>query len=274
LSATVPNDPDRLNDGGDSPEGVDRQDTRGAGADEPEGECRDPKRSGPDAPSDHGRASRLRERLNEAPVDHLAEPSQAVSAWNIANAETVFRLLMVPVFVLLLFHGAGQDPVWRAWAFGVFALASVTDRIDGELARRRGLVTDFGKVADPIADKALTGSALVGLSLLGELPWWVTAVVILREAGVTLLRFWVIRHGVIPASRGGKLKTVLQGLAIGLYVLAVEGWVASVAQVLMTVAVVVTVVTGITYVYQALHLRRTSARAQLKRSRRASGGPG
>ena len=102
-------------------------------------------------------------------------------------------------------------------------MASVTDRIDGELARRRGLVTDFGKIADPIADKALIGAALVGLSLLGELPWWVTVVVLVREIGVTLLRFFVIRHGVMPASRGGKVKTLLQAVAIGLLVLPLAG---------------------------------------------------
>ena len=108
----------------------------------------------------------------------------------------------------------------------MFAVASVTDRVDGELARRRGLVTDFGKIADPIADKALIGAALVGLSLLDELPWWVTVVVLVREIGVTLLRFLVIRHGVMPASRGGKLKTLLQAVAIGLLVLPLD-WVAA-----------------------------------------------
>jgi CDP-diacylglycerol--glycerol-3-phosphate 3-phosphatidyltransferase len=142
-----------------------------------------------------------------------------VSAWNIANYLTVLRLLLVPVFLVLLLAREGEDDVLRLAAAGVFLLAAVTDRVDGNLARSRGLVTSFGKLADPIADKALTGAAFVGRSLLGELSWWVTGVVLVREIGVTLLRFWVIRHGVMPASRGGKLKTVLQGLAIGLYVL-------------------------------------------------------
>ena len=101
----------------------------------------------------------------------------------------------------------------------MFGVASVTDLLDGRLARSRGLITDFGKIADPIADKALTGSALVTLSVLGELPWWVTAVILVREIAVTALRFWVIRRGVIAASRGGKLKTLLQVIAIALYVL-------------------------------------------------------
>jgi CDP-diacylglycerol--glycerol-3-phosphate 3-phosphatidyltransferase len=121
----------------------------------------------------------------------------------------------------------------------------VTDLLDGRLARSRGLITDFGKIADPIADKALTGAALVTLSALGELAWWVTAVILAREISVTLLRFWVIRRGVIAASRGGKLKTLLQVVAIALYVL--PGPPAVVREVVMAAAVAVTVVTGIDY---------------------------
>ena len=191
------------------------------------------------------------------------------SNWNIANALTVLRLVLVPVFLVQLLHGDGTETAWLIAAFVTFAVASVTDRIDGELARRHGLVTDFGKIADPIADKALIGAALVGLSLLGELWWWVTVVVLVREVGVTLLRFFVIRHGVMPASRGGKVKTLLQGLAIGLFVLPLSGALHGLAVVLMAAAVVVTVVTGLDYVVRAVHLRRTSDRAALKRARRA-----
>ena len=133
----------------------------------------------------------------------MAAPISSASTWNIANALTVFRLLLVPVFVAALFVGDGHEDGWRWTAWGVFALASYTDSLDGKLARERNLVTAFGKLADPIADKALTGAALIGLSLLDDLAWWVTIVVLVREVGVTLLRFWVIRHGVIPASRGG-----------------------------------------------------------------------
>jgi CDP-diacylglycerol--glycerol-3-phosphate 3-phosphatidyltransferase len=191
------------------------------------------------------------------------------SSWNIANALTVLRLLLVPVFLVLLFHDDGHDAVWRVLAWVAFAVASVTDRIDGELARRRGLVTDFGVIADPIADKALIGAALIGLSLLGDLPWWITVVILVREIGVTLLRFFVIRHGVMPASRGGKAKTLLQAVAIGLLVLPLGGVLEDVAMLIMYAAVVVTVVTGADYVQRALRLRRTSPRAELKRARRA-----
>jgi CDP-diacylglycerol---glycerol-3-phosphate 3-phosphatidyltransferase len=194
--------------------------------------------------------------------DPIADPPSPVSAWNLANALTVFRLVLVPIFVLALFHGSGHTVAWRIVAWAVFAVASVTDRLDGEVARKRGLVTEFGKLADPIADKALVGAALIGLSLLHDLPWWVTVVVLVREVGVTVLRFWVIRHGVIPASRGGKVKTLLQAVAIGLFVLIPIGdWLKAVAWVFMIAAVVVAVVTGGDYVLRALRLRRTPAPA-------------
>jgi CDP-diacylglycerol--glycerol-3-phosphate 3-phosphatidyltransferase len=187
------------------------------------------------------------------------------STWNVANGLTALRIALVPVFAALLLHGEGRQTSWRVAAFVAFAVASLTDRFDGELARRHGLVTDLGKIADPIADKALTGTALVGLSALGELPWWVTILVLAREAGVTALRFAVIRHGVLPASRGGKLKTSLQVLAIGLYVLPLAGATQTVAEVVMALAVVVTVVTGVDYGARAARLRRTSPRALARR---------
>ena len=142
----------------------------------------------------------------------------------------------------------------------MFALAALTDRFDGEFARRWDLVTDFGKIADPIADKALVGAALVGLSLLGELGWWVTVVIAVRELGVTALRFWVLRHGVIPASRGGKLKTALQTLALGLAIMPLPPVVQPAVATLFLLAVVVTVVTGLDYVAQAVRLRRAALR--------------
>jgi len=182
----------------------------------------------------------------------------AASPYNIANALTVSRLLLVPVFLVLLFAGEDGGVAMRVAACAVFLLATVTDKIDGDLARKRGLVTNFGKIADPIADKALIGAALVGLSLLGELDWWITVVILVREIGVTALRFAVLRHGVIAASHGGKLKTVLQGLAITLLLLFSAGWWHGLAMVVMSVALVVTVVTGIEYVVQAVRLRRVA----------------
>jgi CDP-diacylglycerol---glycerol-3-phosphate 3-phosphatidyltransferase len=188
--------------------------------------------------------------------DPIADPPDPVSAWNIANALTVLRLVLVPVFLVALFWASGHLTEWRVAACVVFAVASITDRLDGELARKRNLVTEFGKLADPIADKALVGAALIGLSLLGDLPWWVTVVILVREVGVTLLRFWVIRHGVLAASRGGKVKTLLQAVAIGLFVLPEWGWLRDVAWVVMIAAVIVAVVTGLDYVGRAIRLRR------------------
>jgi CDP-diacylglycerol---glycerol-3-phosphate 3-phosphatidyltransferase len=188
------------------------------------------------------------ETRNEAPGK---TPSKAPTLVNLPNGLTLLRLALVPVFVVLLVNGGTESKVA---AFVVFGVASVTDLLDGELARRGGKVTDFGKIADPIADKALTGSALITLSVLGALTWWVTGVIMVREVGVTLLRFWVIRHGVIPASRGGKIKTVLQIVAIGLYILPVDIGPARTA--VMLAAVVVTVVTGADYVLRAVKLRR------------------
>jgi len=180
---------------------------------------------------------------------------------NLPNGLTVLRLVLVPVFVAFLATG-GTSPdgsAWRVAAFFVFGVASATDLLDGELARRSGMVTDFGKIADPIADKALIGSALITLSALGELAWWVTVIVLVREVGVTALRFWVLRFGVIAASRGGKIKTVLQMVAIGLYILPVHiGWV---RPAIMAAAVAVTLVTGADYVARALRLRRSVAAA-------------
>ncbi|HVD89157.1 MAG TPA: CDP-diacylglycerol--glycerol-3-phosphate 3-phosphatidyltransferase [Jatrophihabitantaceae bacterium] len=192
-------------------------------------------------------------------ADRLVDLPRRVSAWNVANGLTTVRILLIPVFVLTLFHGDGHQPGWRVLATVVFAIASITDRFDGEIARRRGIVTEFGKLADPIADKALVGAALIGLSILGDLPWWITVVMLGREAGVTVLRFWVIRHGVIAASRGGKVKTMLQTVAIGLYLLPLSGWLHVVAEVVMLAAVVLALATGIDYVGRALKLRRARA---------------
>ncbi|MGY1831878.1 CDP-diacylglycerol--glycerol-3-phosphate 3-phosphatidyltransferase [Geodermatophilus sp. SYSU D01180] len=205
--------------------------------------------------------------------DPAATPPQSAKLVNLPNALTVLRLALVPVFAVLLLSDGGMDDDRRVWATVFFGLAIITDRYDGLIARRTGQVTEFGKLADPIADKALTGTALVGLSVLGLLPWWVTLTILVREVGVTLLRFWVIRHGVIAASRGGKAKTVVQALAIALYTLPLTGVLASARWWVMAAAVVLTLVTGLDYVYRALALRRTSARAMRAAAARRAAGP-
>ena len=188
-------------------------------------------------------------------------PAGPPGSWNAANGLTAIRVVLVPLFGWLLLRDDGSDPASRVAAALVFAVAVVTDRLDGEVARRRGLVTDVGKIADPIADKVLIGTALVGLSLLGDLPWWVTAVILTREVVVTVLRLLVLRRGVIPAGRGGKAKTAIQALAIFLLVVGVEGVWHTVAVVVMAVAVVLTVVTGVDYVVQVARLWAGSHKA-------------
>jgi CDP-diacylglycerol---glycerol-3-phosphate 3-phosphatidyltransferase len=194
-------------------------------------------------------------------------PANPPPLLNIANVLTGVRLLLVPVFLVVLFTEDGTDTGWRLAATGVFALAAITDRFDGELARSRGLVTAFGTIADPIADKALTGAALIGLSVLAQVPWWVTIVIMGRELGITVLRFWVLRHGIIPASRGGKAKTLCQAVAIGLFLLPLPellgaaGTVWAVRWVVLGLAIALTVVTGLDYVLRALRLRGAAAAA-------------
>ncbi|TDB70148.1 MULTISPECIES: CDP-diacylglycerol--glycerol-3-phosphate 3-phosphatidyltransferase [unclassified Micromonospora] len=175
---------------------------------------------------------------------------------NAANGLTLLRLVLVPVFAVSLVGSEMTHAGWRMAACLIFVVASATDLVDGWIARRFGLVTSVGKVADPIADKALTGAALVLLSFYGGLPWWVTVVILVRELGITALRFWVIRHGVIAASRGGKVKTALQVLAITWYLWPMPAVLAGVGPWIMAAAVVVTVVTGFDYLLQAFRLRR------------------
>lgn len=200
-------------------------------------------------------------REHQLPPDHAADLPSSTSLWNIANALTALRILAVPFLGYLLIHDT-QDS--RNWATLVFLLASLTDLLDGYLARRYDLITTVGKIADPIADKFLTGVALIGLSYLGALPWWVTIVIIAREIGVTLLRFWVIEHGVITASRGGKTKTFLQIIAISMFLVV---WPDSVPEsfliawdiakvIMMSLAVLLTITTAMAYIRKALQLRK------------------
>ncbi|MFP5219882.1 MAG: CDP-diacylglycerol--glycerol-3-phosphate 3-phosphatidyltransferase [Actinomycetes bacterium] len=191
-----------------------------------------------------------------AAPDLTEVPPSAVPVLNLPNALTVARLLAVPVFAGLLIGRASGGDGWLVAAWAVFTAACITDVVDGRLARSRGLCTDFGAFADPIADKALVGTALLGLSWLGVVPWWVTAVVIGREVAVTALRTAVLRHGVIPASRGGKLKAFTQNCAVALYLLPLTGTAAAVRVPVLAIAVIATVATGIDYAISARRAAR------------------
>ncbi|HEX2355339.1 MAG TPA: CDP-diacylglycerol--glycerol-3-phosphate 3-phosphatidyltransferase [Micromonosporaceae bacterium] len=189
-----------------------------------------------------------------------SDPARAaarVPLLNLANMLTALRLVLIPILAVLVIASGLTHAGWRIAASLTFVLASVTDFVDGWIARRYELVTSFGKIADPIADKVLTGTALVLLSAYGRLPWWVTVVVLVRELGVTALRFWVIRFGVIAASRGGKVKTALQILAIAWYLWPLPDSLAAVGPWIMGAAVAVTIVTGLDYALRALRMRRS-----------------
>ncbi len=195
--------------------------------------------------------------MSSAPAEGSAAPHASGPVLNLPNFLTGLRILAVPVLIWLL---ASDGDSARVWATAVFLIAALTDLIDGAVARRRNQITSFGKLADPIADKALIGTALIGLSLLGELSWWFTVIILVREIGITVMRMWVLRDGVIPASRGGKLKTLAQVIAISMYLLAptdVSWWNAA-ETVAMSIAVALTLATGVDYVLEAMRLRRAA----------------
>jgi CDP-diacylglycerol--glycerol-3-phosphate 3-phosphatidyltransferase len=179
------------------------------------------------------------------------------------NAITIVRILCAPVFLWLLLADAGQDGALRWIAAALFIVAIATDGIDGAIARANDIVTDLGKLLDPIADKVLTGCAFVGLSILGELPWWVTVVVLIREVGITVYRFVVVSDHVLAAAWMGKLKTVAQAVALSLALLPLASllgdWVHVVNTVTMWIAVILTIASGIDYIVSAVRARRTAS---------------
>jgi len=149
----------------------------------------------------------------------MTETAPRVSNWNLPNALTTLRIVAVPFFGWALLVDGGESVTWRVVAWVIFGLAMITDKIDGDLARKRGLVTNFGKIADPIADKAITGMAFIGLSVVGDIWWWVTIVVLAREWSVTLLRLSILKSVVLQAADLGKLKTTVQAFALGVLIL-------------------------------------------------------
>lgn len=178
--------------------------------------------------------------------------------WTPANVVTFARILLVPVFGAVLVAAADDAVGWRLAATMLFVVAALTDRLDGHLARSRGQVTPLGVVLDPIADKLLIGTALVLLSVQDRVAWWVTVVILVREVGITVWRFALLRSQIVPASRGGKVKTVVQSVAIGLWLLPLThlpGWVTTLADGVLWLAVAVTVATGVDYLARGLRAR-------------------
>lgn len=179
----------------------------------------------------------------------------APSAFNLPNTITVVRILFAPAFLILLLTDAGTDGQARWWAAALFVVGIATDGVDGFIARRWNQVTDFGKLMDPIADKVLTGAALIGLSVLGELWWWVTVVILVREWGITAMRMGLLADRVIPANWAGKAKTIAQSIAIGLAMtplwLFLGDGMHLVNAAFMAIALALTVYSGVLYVVQA-----------------------
>lgn len=171
---------------------------------------------------------------------------------NLPNALTVFRILALPFCAWALFQKDGQDPTWQIIAWSSFFIVGMTDVLDGRIARKRNQISNFGIILDPIADKAFIATALIGLSVLGKMPWWVTAVILIREIGVTILRFAVIKREVISANRGGKLKSLLQNFSVGFYILPLPTYLHLPRDILLGIAILLTVWTGVEYFRNAL----------------------
>ena len=203
-----------------------------------------------------------------SPVAASAGTGRPPSNWNVPNALTALRIAMVPFFGWALLHDGGESQGWRWIAYALFVVAMVTDKVDGDIARKHNLVTNFGKIADPIADKAITGMAFIGLSVIGALWWWVTVLVLVREWSVTAARLSIARQVVMAARQSGKVKTMAQALALGGFVAPFKdldgGWDAPGdvvwwgAAVLMAFAVVLTVTSGVEFVRDVVRRRRVS----------------
>jgi len=207
------------------------------------------------ATPDRSRESSFRGRV-------IAGGEGPVSTGNLANVITVLRIAMAPVVLWLLMVDAGEWGTWRIVAAVLFLFAISTDGVDGALARRRNLITNAGIILDPVADKALTGAAFIGLALLSELPWWVVIVVLGREILITLFRLIMLPKRVIPASRGGKAKTLSQAIALGSWLtptwLVLGEWVLVLNDYLMGIAVILTVVTGVDYLVRGVRAPRNA----------------
>jgi CDP-diacylglycerol--glycerol-3-phosphate 3-phosphatidyltransferase len=171
---------------------------------------------------------------------------------NLPNTLTILRVVLLPLCAYALFKNGGDDTTWRVIAWTLFFIVGLSDILDGKLARDRNQITEFGKLLDPIADKAMLATAAIGASILGLLSWWVTAILLFREIAVTVLRFAVIKDGVIPASKGAKLKTFFQSFGVGFYILPLPTWLHIPRDIFMAIAIYLTISTGMAYFKQVL----------------------
>lgn len=205
--------------------------------------------------------------MNRAQMDdNVSRVHEGENIWNLPNVLTMVRLVLVPIFIILVLNGS-VGAMWAALV--VFVVAAFTDLYDGKIARERGIVTDWGKIWDPIADKALTLGAFVVLSIAGLVPWWFTVVVAARELGITWMRSRLLKRGiVVAANSGGKAKTVSQMFLIVFLVFPWDSvWgvsnalfdvtgLAVVRWVLIAIALFLTVWSGLQYVVATAKMKK------------------
>lgn len=176
---------------------------------------------------------------------------------NLPNALTIARILALPFCAWALFKNGGNDSDWQIIAWCMFFVVGMTDVLDGRIARKRNQISSFGTLVDPIADKAFIATALIGLSILEKMPWWVTIVILAREIGVTLLRFAVIKRGIIAASKGGKIKSLLQNFSVGFYILPLPESLFLPRDILLGIAIVLTITSGYQYLWDVIKSGRS-----------------
>jgi CDP-diacylglycerol--glycerol-3-phosphate 3-phosphatidyltransferase len=175
---------------------------------------------------------------------------------NLPNALTIARILALPFCAWALFKNGGNDPDWQIIAWCMFFVVGMTDVLDGRIARKRNQISSFGTLVDPIADKAFIATALIGLSILERMPWWVTIVILAREVGITILRLAVIKRGIIAASKGGKIKSLLQNFSVGFYMLPLPEYLFVPRDILLGLAIVLTMTSGYEYVRDVIKAGR------------------
>ncbi|MEN9305486.1 MAG: hypothetical protein RLY76_754 [Actinomycetota bacterium] len=176
---------------------------------------------------------------------------------NLPNILTIGRILALPFCAWALFKNGGNDPDWQIIAWCMFFVVGMTDVLDGRIARKRNQISSFGTLLDPIADKAFIATALIGLSILERMPWWVTIVILAREVGITILRFAVIKRGIIAASKGGKIKSLLQNFSVGFYMLPLPEYLFLPRDLLLGVAIILTMTSGYEYLRDVIKAGRS-----------------
>ena len=170
-----------------------------------------------------------------------------VPAFITPNTLTVTRILLIPSGVYTLFYDGGENSTFQLISYAIFFTLGMTDIVDGRWARQSNRITPLGTFLDPVADKALIGAAMISLSILDRFPWWITILILTREIGITLFRILVIKNGVIPASKGGKLKTLMQNFGVGFFILPLPSWLDWFKYGFISVAIILTITSAYDY---------------------------